>query len=893
MTPRKGWRPMRRRLGDPGADIETELRLHIEGRMKEFLAAGMTEAGAREKARRQFGDPARIAERCREEKGYPKQHRSRKGPGLMSAIVQDVRYAIRMLIKRPGYTAAVLTTLVLAIGATTAVFSVVNGVLLHPLPHPNPEQLVMVWEVDQRPGFFDDHNRVTAANFADWRDQNRVFESIAAFQAFPITFRGDGDPEQVLTGRVSADFFKTLGVNAAFGRIFLPDDDLPGQSAVVVLSHEFWRTRFAGDSTIVGKDVRIGSGTASVVGVLPAGFDFQDREFGMWIPVRFTEAAYQNRFSHIAHIVARMKPGVTIDMAQRDMDRVVDGLREAYPQFLSGWGVNVTTLTDEVVGDIRPALLVLLGAVAFVLLIGSVNVANLMLARTAGEHREVAVRTALGAGRKRIMQQKLTESLVLSTTGGVLGVVVAAAATKLLLAAAPATLPHAEYVGLDIRVLTFALAISLVTGILFGLAPAVHSTRGDVAGYLREGGRSSTGTRGHQQLRAGFLITQLGFSLVLLISAGLMMSTFARLTSVDPGFDPGGVLTMKISIPTGDYPTNTDQSALYDRLLSSAQSLPGITHAGVTSFIPLKDDEWTWSVQIQGQPLRREGEKRDYGYHLISDDYFRTMGIALQRGRTFNTFDRSDAPGVMIVNEAFVQRFFPDGEDPIGQRMSILGREDVWLEIVGVVEDVNHYSLDTEPLPAYFGPHAQVPWNWFATQMNVVVRASGDPVLAVSGIRQAIRDVDPTIVVSDVRPMRERLSQSVARSRFAMILLGVFAGVALALAAVGIYGVVSYSVGQRAQEIWVRIALGANAQSIVAQFLTSAMKLVAVGVGVGLVGAVALTRFQASLLYGVEAVDPRTYAVVTVVLCGVALVATYIPARRASRIDPMRVLREE
>ncbi|MCZ6856497.1 MAG: ABC transporter permease, partial [Gemmatimonadetes bacterium] len=451
MTPRKGWRPMRRPLGDPGADIETELRLHLEGRVEEFLAAGMTEAAARAKAHKQFGDLDAIAKRCREEKESTRRNRSRKGPEFVNSILQDVRYAVRALIKRPGYTAAVLTTLVLAIGATTAVFSVVNGVLLHPLPHPDPQQLVMVWEVDQRPGFFDDHNRVTVANYSDWKEQNRVFENIAAFQTFPITFRGDGDPEQVLTGIVSADFFKTLGVNAAIGRAFLPEEDLPGQNGVVLLSHDFWRTRFAGDSTIVGKDVRIGSATASVVGVLPVEFDFQDQKFGMWIPLRLTESAFQNRRSHTTHVVARMKSDVTLDMAQRDMDRVLDGLRETYPQFLSGWGVNVTSLTDEVIGDIRPALLVLLGAVAFVLLIASVNVANLMLARSSGEHREVAVRTALGAARKRLMQQKLTESLVLSITGGVLGVLVAGGATKMLLAVAPQTLPHVEQIGLDIR----------------------------------------------------------------------------------------------------------------------------------------------------------------------------------------------------------------------------------------------------------------------------------------------------------------------------------------------------------------------------------------------------------------------------------------------------------
>jgi putative ABC transport system permease protein len=537
--------------------------------------------------------------------------------------------------------------------------------------------------------------------------------------------------------------------------------------------------------------------------------------------------------------------------------------------------------------------LVLLGAVTFVLLIATVNVANLLLARSAAEQREVAIRTALGAGRIRVVRQKLTESVVLAATGGALGVLVAGATTQLLLATAPRSLPQVEQIGVDGRVLIFALAISVVTGLLFGIVPAIHSSRPDVSSYLKDGSRGTTGGRGHQRLRSGFVVTQLAFSLMLLVSAGLMMTTFGRLMRVDPGFEPGGTLTLQVTPMGRNYPTVADRAALLDRLLTEFEALPPVRAAGATAFLPLRDDEATWSVFIQGQPMTREGVKRDYGYHPVSNAYFRTMGIALKQGRTFTTFDRGDGPPVMIVNESFVQRFFPSGENPVGQRMSINGREDVWMEIVGVVEDVHQYSLDLEPLPAFYGPYAQVPWNWFLGIMNIVVRTDGDPTAMVSSVRRVIRNIDATIVVSGVQTMRENVSRSVARSRFAMILLGVFAAVALSLAVVGIYGVIAYSVGQRAQEIGVRIALGAEPGRIVGQFVLGGAKLLGAGVGTGIVGAIMFTRFQASLLYGVEAVDPLTYAAVTAVLCAVALGATYLPARRASRVDPAVVLRDE
>jgi putative ABC transport system permease protein len=893
MKPRPGWRQQRREGHDPDADIRAELELHLAGRVEEYVESGMNEIEARRAALARFGDVQRIANRCRREAGTSRMALLKKGNEFMHSVRQDIRYAVRTLIRRPGYASAILATLLLAIGATTAVFSVVNGVLLHPLPHPDPEELVLVHEVDQRPGFIEDHNSVTAANYRDWTELNRVFSTMAAYQAFPITFRGLEDPERVLAGIVSADFFRTLGVNAAIGRTFLPEEDLPGNDNVAMLSYAFWQSRFGADSSVIGQSIGLGSGTFPIVGVLPARFEFLDRDFAVWVPLGLTEQALQNRRTHNLRVIARLEPGLTVQAAQRDMDRVVDALRAEYPQFLTGWGVNVVSITDEVVGRIRPALLVLMSAVGFVLLIASVNVANLMLARTAAEQREMAIRTALGAGSGRLIRHKLTESLVLGLAGGALGVLAANGATRLLLAVAPDNLPQVDQIGIDGRVLAFALAVSLVTGVLFGTAPGLQASRTNVANGLKDGSRGATVSRGHQRLRAGFVVTQVAFSLVLLVSAGLMMTTFARLMRVDPGFEPESVATMKVALRRAEYPTKAEQVALYDRMLPALARLPETQQVALTRLLPLADDEWTWGVQVVGQSPQQEGEKRDYGWHAVSPGYFETMGITLIRGRSFNEFDRADAPRVVIVNEALVRRFFPNDEDPVGQRMFVMSRPDEIMEIVGVIEDVHHYSLDIDPVPAYHVPYRQIPFDYFLSEMNLILQTGGDPTAAVSGARRVIREIDPAIVVSDVLTMAERISRSVARTRFAMILLGVFAGVALALAVVGIYGVISYAVGQRAQEIGVRIALGAEPVRIVGQFVSAGLKLVGAGLAVGLAGAVVFTRFQASLLYGVEAVDPMTYGAVSGLLGLVALAAIYLPARRASRVDPMAVLRNE
>lgn len=888
-------RPPRLRHVPPGdpvhVEVEEEIRQHLEGRIAEYVARGMSRSDAERVARERFGDPEAIASRCLAEIVPPPIPDPRRE--IMHTVIQDVRYAARTLRRNPGYAAAVILTLVLAVGATTAVFSVVNGVLLHPLPHPAPDRLVLVYEVDQRPGFYEDRNQVTAANFRDWREQNRVFEAMAGFQVYPSTFRGDGDPERVETGLVSAGFFDILGVNAVLGRTFLPSEDVSGNDRVVLIGHEFWRTRFGGDSSIVGRSIIVGNNSLEVVGVLPPGLRFLDREFAIWSPLALSEEMYQNRRSHIMRVVARMQPSVTVADAQRDMERVLSGLRDAHPEFLRGWDVNVVALTDVVVGPIRPALLLLMGAVAFVLLIAAVNVANLMLTRTLGETRETAVRAALGAGRGRVIQQKLTESLFLALLGGVLGTLTAVVGTRTLLAIAPSDIPQVRHIGVDGTVLAFALAISMATGVLFGLAPSFQASRLDLSAALREGGRGATGGRGHQRLRNGFAVTQVAFSLILLVSAGLMVTTFTRLMRVDPGFESSGVMTMKVALPQGDYPTATHQGAFWDQLTAAIRGLAGVESAGVTRFLPFEDEEWTWSVQVVGKPEAVEGEKRDYGWHAVSDDYFATMGMTLVRGRAFNETDRNDGPRTIIINQAMVRRFFDDGEDPVGRQIYITSRPDEIMEIVGVVEDVHHYALEEDPLPAYFIPHRQMPFTWFTTVMNLAVRTSGDPEALVPTVRRSIRDAERQAVVTDVLSMPDRIARSVSRTRFAMVVLGVFAVVALALSAVGIYGVLAYAVKQRSQEIGVRIALGAEPTRIVGFFLVSGVRIIGLGLIIGLAGAAVIAHLQSSLLYGVTAFDPLTYGVVSATLTAVALLAVLLPSWRASRMNPTRALREE
>ncbi len=888
MRPTPGWRPARRSKS-PRREVDDELQFHIEGRIAELRARGMAANAARTKAYEQFGDVVGVRASC------IALHRTKNiqpgRPFNMRLFIQDFRYAIRALVKRPGYTASVVATLALAVGATTSVFSVVNGVLLRPLPIPNPQQVVRVWEVDQRPGFFDDKNKVTVANYGDWQDENRVFDVMAAFQQYPITLRDDGDPRHIMAAFVSAEFFEVLGMRAATGRTFLPEEDSPDAQQIVVISDRFWKRRLGSAPDVLERTLGIGSDVYPVVGVLPPSFDQLDQGIDVLMPLGLRPNQFDNRRSHTINVIARIKPGNSVYDAQQDMDRIVDGLRPLHPQFLEGWGVNVQSLTDAIVGDIRPALLVLQAGVIVLLIIATVNVTNIMLARTMAEQRELAIRTALGAGRSRLIAQKLGEAATLASVGGMLGVLLAYAMTGVLLTFSPDSLPMVDQVGISGPVLAFALAVTALAALAFALAPALRASRPNLSHALKT--RNATVDRRHHRFRAGLVVAQLAFSLTLLISAGLLVKTFIRLMQVDPGFRVTGIATAKITLPFRSYPTSVDQAAFYDRILEQVRMRPGVTSAGATKFLPMVDEEWTWSVQIEGQPERLDGEKRDYGRHAVMPGYFEAMDITLRQGRLINDFDRVDNPPVALVNEAFVGRFFPAGGNAVGSRMMIIGEED-WIEIVGVVGDVHHYTLDADPQPAYYAPLVQFPDDFgFGIAMNVVLRTDGNPVGALNATHNAVRELDPSVALSEKSTMVDHVAASVARSRFAMTLLSTFALIAAALAAVGVYGVVSYSVGQRTQEIGVRLALGARGPSIVTDIVGSAVKLAFAGVAIGIVTAIFVTRFQASLLFNVSTIDPMTYGGLAVTLVLVAGGAAFFPAYRASRTDPMRVLREE
>jgi putative ABC transport system permease protein len=889
MKPTPGWRPATRRPTSPRTEIEDEIRFHIEGRIEEFVRQGLPERDARARARDLFGDVTSIKASMRRETQRSQSSKARSYP--MQQISRDIHYALRALVKHPAYTIAVVATLTLAIGATTAVFSVVRGVLLRPLPIPDPQQVVRIWEVDQRPGFFNDRNNVTVANYRDWREQNRVFEEMAAFQNFPVTLRGRGDPRPIMAGAVTAEFFDVMDVSAMMGRTYLRGDDSPDSDFPLILSHTFWAQEMGRDPDILGKTLGIGNGTFPIIGVLPESFDFLDENFEIWIPYRIPPSQFDNRRSHIMQVMARMRPGVNVEQAQADMNRILGVLRPQYPRFLDGWGINVVSLTNAIVGDVRPALLVLQGAVIVLLIIATVNVTNLMFARTTTEQRELAIRTALGASRRRLISQKLSEALVLASAGGATGLVLAYAMTRLLLVAAPEGLPMVEQVGVDWQVLLFALLITTASGLAFALAPALQAGRTNLAHAMNS--RGTAQHRRHTRFRSGLVVTQLAFSLALLISAGLLVNTFVRLMRVDPGFSTTGTATMRISLSNQSYPTAIDQARFYDQILDRIGALPGVTSTGATRFLPMVDTEWTWSVRIQGQPEPEEGEKRDYGRHAVVADYFQTMNIALREGRYFNDVDRSGGPLTVIVNEAFVNRFLPSATTVVGQIMTISG-EDIPVEIVGVVEDVHHYSLDAEPEPAYYVDLYQFPDTFgFGLVMNVVIRTTQDPTSVLSASRTVVRSFDPTVVASNAATMSEHVATSVARSRFAMLLLGTFAVVALVLAVVGVYGVVSYTVSQQTREIGVRLALGAKPPMILHYVMGHAVKLSAAGVVVGIGAAILATRYQRSLLFDVSPVDPLTYGVLSATLIAAAAAAAYFPARRASLTDPIDVLREE
>ncbi len=807
----------------------------------------------------------------------------------MNSMMADLRYAVRMLAKSPVFSLIAVLTLGLAIGANTAIFSVVNAVLLRPLPYPQSEQLVRVFGTQPTLG----EAPTSPANFLEWKDENQVFERIGTWVGQGFNLLGGDKPERVIGARVSADLLQLLRVQPALGRLFTNDEDKEGRGQVVVLSYDFWRSRFAGDPNTVRQTITLNDRPYTVVGVMPPGFAFPNTRTQVWVPIAFNAAELATRDTNFIDVLARLNPGVSIEQARANMDAVARSQAERYPQSNSGIGVKIVSLQEHMVGDVRPMLIVLLGAVVFVLLIACANIANLLLARAAARQREMAIRGALGASRSRVVRLLLTESIVLAVLGGAVGLLLAIWSLDLLVSMKPADLPRLAEIGVNRTVFLFTLAISVITGIVFGLVPALQASKPDLNEGLKECGRGSSGGPRRHRVRAALVVTEIALSLVLLVGAGLMIRSFSRLLAVDPGFKSDNVLTAFVSLPLSKYPQHQAQVAFFDGLIERLRNLPSVSATGVVSDLPLFGGSST-GFSVDGRPEPLPGQRPMTDYRMITPDYFTAMGMKLVKGRAFSRHDTQDAPGVVIINQTMAARFFA-GEEPVGKRIGLSGNPVDWREIVGVVGDVRNYGLDADVKPEAYVPLQQSAPEYLsnvASAMNVIVRSPNDSSTLASALREQVQALDKDQPVSEIRTLEWHLADSMAQRRFNMLLLGAFAGLALVLAAVGIYGVIAYTVEQRTHEMGIRIALGAKGGDILKLVFASAMVTTLAGIVVGLAAAFGLTRLLQSLLYQVTATDPFVFAVIPILLLAVAVIATYIPARRAMKVDPITALRE-
>ncbi len=818
----------------------------------------------------------------------------------MDDLVQDLRYTLRTLLKSPAFTAVAVLTLALGIGANTAVFSVINTVLLRPLPYEDPDRLALIWT-----NFGPDlpQNWVSGPELVEMRELNTTFEDIGVVVPTTVSVTEDGEPEQVGAAGVSGNFFSVLKVGAAVGRSFVPDDDMSGAAPVVMLSDGFWRRRFGADPGVLGRTIFADGRSYTVVGVLPPGFRLfhPDLQFptnvDLWVPivpVFGADYTQWSRGSHGLRAFGRLMPGVSLERAQGDMNSVAAQMQELSPDYydFEGWGITTISLHADLVEDVKPALLVLLGAVAFVLLIACANVANLQLTRAAAREREIAVRTAVGASRVRLIRQFITESVVLSVIGGAVGLLGAFGLVRSLVVLAPETLPRRADIGIDGGVLAFTLAIAVLTGVLFGLAPVFHSLKESLVEALKEGGKGAGSGLRTGRVRSGLVVTEVALALVLLIGAGLMIRSFRLLQASDPGFDAENVITLRVSLPQSKYSQPAEVAQFFDELIARTEALPGVTSAGTISHLPLSGAYASGTTvvnQSEAQPEDEwafEAERR-----WVSPDYFRTMGVEFVSGRPFTELDNADSRLVAIVDEEFVKRFWPN-ENPIGKMVAInrdADGEPIWRDVVGVVRHSKHYNLQTVGREQAYYPYKQIPVN----TMFLAARTLADPAASAAAIRNEVWTIDPDQPVSQVRTMRELVNSSVSQPRFNLLLFGAFGAIAMLLAAVGIYGVIAYSVSQRSHEIGVRMALGAAAGSVLSLVLRQGLTVAGIGLGIGLLAATGLSRLLSGMLYAVSPVDPITYVAVAIALAAVAAAACSIPALRASRLDPVEVLRRE
>jgi predicted permease len=886
------WRRYLRFRGrDVKADVTDELEFHIEMIAVRLIAEGVSPEQARARARREFGDIERARRLC--ETIGARQERRHEWAEWVESVRKDARFALRGLRRAPGFSAAIILTLALGIGASTAIFSIVRGVLLRPLPFANPDRLVRIWEVSPKG---DDHNVASLGNYTSWREQAKSFTAMGAHMApFGVTLVADGEAAHIVTTDVTPSVMQTLGARAALGRTFAPQDE-HGGGRLIVLSHEFWTRRFSADLDVVGRTLVVNEVPSTVIGVMPAGFEFPVAGIDIWRPVTMDHFDPTERRSHNWYVIARLAPGATLGGAQAELRTIAAGLAREYPQFMKGYGTNIVGMTDDIVSSVRPLLLILLAGSALLLLVACANIANLLLARAVGRRREIAVRAALGAGRSRLARQLVTESVVVALVGGVLGTAVAAAFMRGLLALAPTDIPRLSAVHLDGTVLAFALATTLASGMLFGLAPVVRllvsGARASQALDLRASGDRGASGR-HGGVRSALLISELAISLVLLAGAGLLLRSAWRLASIDYGYRPTGLVAASFDLPRRSYDGNDRQVDFYDRLIASVRQLPHVVGVAGTTEQVGNAASMTFSFAIEGHPSRNPSGREDaQPLRVVAGDYFRVMGIPLRRGRAFAPTDRADAPPVVIVNDALAGLLWP-GVDPVGSRISFVGPSGPWLEVVGIVGDTRSNAADVAPAPAMYMPFAQKRWPWM-TWLTLAVRTDGSGNVATLGtaLRALVGRLDARLPIQSVSTVPDLYKESVARRRFATILTAAFAVVALILGMVGMYGVLSYGVVQRRREFGIRIALGARATQVTGFVVREALALAAVAIVVGTAGALALTRLLSGLLYEVSPRDPLTLGAVAGIVAIVAAVAAWVPARRATRIDPAATIRE-
>jgi predicted permease len=871
--------------------VDDELAFHLEMRTREYAERGLDPRVARENALARFGDFEEVRRTCRTiAEGRERDMRRREWLGELK---QDLGFAWRQLLKNPGFTAVAVATLALGMGATAAIFSALYAVVLRPLPYPQPDQLVDVattWR--ERPG------RVSVGNYLYIREHSRSFQVLSAMEYASLNLADGGEPERVVGGRVTWDHFDVFGVRPLHGRVFTADEDQPGRGEVVVLSHRLWKRRFASDPSVVGRQVRLGGVPHDVLGVMPAAFDLTAESEELWVPIAFTPERRQMYDEHVLRISGRLRPEVSLAQAGADLARVAESLVRDHRDQNVERSVIARSFTETMLGVYRERLWLMLGAVALVLLIACANVASLLLARGAARGRELAVRAALGAGRARLVRQMLTESLLLAALGGLAGLAVAWAAVAMILRGSPPGVPRLEQVTVGAPVLAFTASLALFTSVVFGLVPALRASRQDVRGDLGAGGRGAVLGGSRDRLRRSLVAAEVALCLVLLAGAGLLIRSALKLQDVDPGFDASGVLSARVTLAPDAYPGHERAARAFEQMVEGLAQAPGVASVAASSLVPMGGGGGGSNGLVpEGRPMDLKSAIDALRY-AVTPRYFRTMRVPLRRGRYFDADDRRGAPRVMIVSETLARTAWP-GQDPIGKRVSCCEgspEDPVWKTVVGVVADVRTRGPAIEPYPEFYLPLDQLPepaWSWMQRSMTLVARVEGvGPESLTAALRQAVRNVDPTVPVFNVATMSTRLHDATAQARFNTLLLSALGAVGLALAAVGLYGVIAYFVAQRTREIGVRMALGATRRDVLRLILRQAMVTVAVGIVVGVPAAVLAGRAMGTMLFEVASADPPTLACVVTVLVAVALVASSLPARRAVRVEPTEALAE-